>query len=243
MNKLLPLLVLTTLVSCNDTIRSRSIINNNDKTISQYSSALPAQRGTVALIRKQGSEFAVDLTKTSGLLTTTPVNTRTTSVVINIDGNKIYKHLTIQDLNTKLTTTMVVMENENIQQELREILDSGKGRVIGDNLVLKFSEEMPSEGGEVQYAKKLSFDATVNLWRPHCDSKTQIKATGSIFINGELDSTKNYVTTDISTCEQNYTDKQLKALDLSSIEYCSYPDGELKECETERDMSFLTSDL
>lgn len=244
MKTIVPLLILATIVSCNDTSRTRSTITNNDKVISQYSSALVAQRGTVATLKNQGSEFAVNLTKTNGLLETTPVSTRTTSVIINIDGNKIYKHLTIQDLITKQTTKKVVMDNENVQQELKEILDSGKGRVIGDNLSLKYSEEMPaSEDDEFEMMTKFTFEATVNLWRPHCDSKSQISATGTMMINGNVDSTKSYVTKETSTCEKTYTDKQLKAIDLSSIEFCSYPNGEDEQCEADRDMSFLTSDL
>lgn len=244
MKKLLPLLVLASLVSCNDSIRSRSTLTNNDKTISQYSTAMTAQRGSVAYIKKQGSEFAVNFTRTNGLLETAPLNTRTTSVIINIDGDKIYRHLTIEDLITKQTTKKIVMETENLQQELKEILDSGKGKVIGDNLRLKFSEEMPARAdSEMEIVTKQSFESTVNLWRPHCDSRTTISVAGTMMLHGEVDSSKSFVTTEISTCEKNYTDKQLKTLDLTSIDFCSYPDGQTEDCEPGRDMSFLTSDL
>lgn len=244
MKKLLPLMVLATLVSCNDTMRSRSTISNNSNTVDRYSSSLTTKRGTVAYIKKQGSDFAVDFTRTSDMLATTPISTRTTSIIINVDGNKTYKHLTIENLVTKETTKKVMLEIENTHQELKEILDSGKGKVSGDNLLLQYSEEYPSSGDpELELIRKSSFNATINLWMPHCDSKTQITTSGTLLINGEVDSTKNFQTTETSTCEKAYTDKQLRALSLNSIEFCSYQDGEEVECEADRDMSFLTSDL
>lgn len=244
MKKLLPLIALITLVSCNDSLRSRSTISNNSNTVDRYSSGLSTKRGTVAYIKKQGSELAIDFTKSSDMLATTPVNIRTTSIIINVDGNKAYKHLTIENLITKETTKKIVLEIENTHQELKEILDSGKGKVAGDNLLLQFSEEYPSSGDpELEIIKKSSFNATVNLWMPHCDSKTQITSSGTLIINGEVNSTKKFQTTEISTCEKSYSDKQLRALSLSSIEFCSYPNGEEEQCESDRDMSFLTSDL
>lgn len=244
MKKLLPLLILATLVSCNDSLRSRSTIVNNENTVDRYSSGLTTKRGTVAYIKKQGSEFAINFLKTSDMLATTPINTRTTSIIINVDGNRTYKHLTIENLVTKETTKKVVLETENTQQELKEILDSGKGRVVGDNLLLQFSEEFPaSENSELELIRKDSYNATLNLWMPHCDSKTQITTSGTLLINGEINSTKKFQTTEISVCEKAYTDKQLRALNLSSIEYCSLQDGEEVQCEADRDMGFLTSDL
>ncbi len=244
MTKLLPLMILATLVSCNDSMRSRSTIANNGNTVDRYSSSLSTKRGTVAYIKKQGSDFAVDFTKTSHMLATTPINTKTTSIIINIDGNKTYKHLTIENLVTKETHKKIVMESENTQQELKEILDSGKGKVVGDNLLLQYSEEMPASGdSEMELIKKQSFNATVNLWMPHCDSKMQITSSGTLLINGEVNSTQKFQTTETSTCQQAYTDKQLRAIDLSSIEFCSYPNSEEELCESDRDMSFLTSDL
>ncbi len=244
MRKLYPLIILASIVSCNDTMRSRSTIPNNTKTVGLYSSSLSTKRGTVAYIKKQGSDFALDFTKSSNMLGTTPLNTRTTSIIINIDGNRTYKHLTTEDLVTKETIKKVVMESENTQQELKEILDSGKGKVVGDNLLLQYSEEMPVSGDpEMEFIKKQSFNATVNLWMPHCDSKMQITSSGTLIINGEVNSTQKFQTTETSTCQRAYTDKQLRAIDLSSIEFCSYPNSEEEQCETERDMSYLTSDL
>jgi hypothetical protein len=177
------------------------------------------------------------------MLATTPINTRTTSIIINIDGNKVYKHLTIENLVTKKTTTEVVMEIENTHQELKEILDSGKGKVLGDNLVLQFTEEFPTGDTEMELVRKSSYNASVNLWMPHCDSKTQIETTGTLLINGEVNSNQKFQTTEISNCQKAYTDKQLRNLDLSSIEFCAYPESEDEQCEADRDMSFLTSDL
>lgn len=244
MKKIFPLMVLITLVSCDDSIRSRSTLSNNESTIQKYSVSANAERGSVTNIRKQGSEFAVDFTKTSGLLTTYPINTKTTAVVIHIDGNKVYRHLTIVDLTTKEKTTKVVMEIENIQQEIKEILDSGKGRIIGDNLVLRYSEEMPaSEDTETEIVRKYAFNATVNLWKPHCDIKHQTDAAGTMIINGNIDSKSSYKTFETSTCEKSYSMKQVSEIDLSSIEFCSYPNGEDQQCEQNQDMSYLTSDL
>lgn len=240
MKKLFPLLALISLVSCDDSMRSRSTIANNESTIQKYSVSANAERGSVSYIRKDGGEFAVDFTKTSGILTMNPVNTRTTSVVIQVDGNKVYRHLTIVDLNTKEKTTKVVMETENIQQEIKEILDSGKGRIIGDNLVLKYSEELPESDS---IAKKYSINASVNLWRPHCDIKHQTDVAGILILNGEIDSKTNFKNIETSSCEKSYTLKQLREIDLSSIEFCTYPNGEDEQCEANQDMSYLTSDL
>lgn len=245
MKNLIPFLVLSTLIGCNDSIRSRTTITSNDRFIQQYEKSFAVERGMVTNTVKSGEEIGYDFTKASNHLGKYGVNIKTTSVIINIDGDNVYKHQTIQNLITKETSKKIVLEKLESTSDLREILDSQKGTVNGDNLTMKHTEEFPIDlenGQEIINHK--SFSAKVNLYRPHCDSRNEIIDSKTLLIDGSEDSSQTARIVEISTCGGKYSKTQMKSLDLKNIELCDFTiDNNFENCSLKEDMSFLTSDL
>lgn len=241
MKTLIPFLLLATLVSCNENMR-RSTIVNNTETVQKYSSGLKVERGIVSNSQKAGTELAFDAENNK--ITTTKVSERSKSVIIHVDGDSVYRYVETKNNLTGELSKKVTLEISNPEKELKDLLNSNKGMLANDTLILKgtnFDEQ------DIESAFKISsastYTSSFNLYKSQCESTNQI-ATESKITNANGDEyTVNTTTNETALCGAKYTDKQIKAIDLKSITYCSVDDTEEENCTLATDMSWLTSEL
>lgn len=241
MKKIIPLLFLATLVSCNENMR-RSTIVNNTETVQKYSSGLKVERGIVSNSQKAGTELAFDAQ--SNKIITTKVSERSRSVIIHVDGESVYRYVETKNNLTGELSKKVTLEISNPEKELKDLLNSNKGMLSNDTLILKgtnFDEQ------DIESAFKISsastYTASFNLNKSQCEGTNQISTESKITNANGDEYTVNTTINETAQCGTKYTNKQIKAIDLKSITYCSEDDTEEDSCTTEIDMSWLTSDL
>lgn len=242
MKKLFPLFILATLVSCNENMMKRSTIVNNNETVQKYQSGLKIERGTVSNTQKAGNELAMDFVNNK--VTTTKVSERSKSVIVHVDGDNVYRYVETKNNLTGELTKKVTLDITNPEKELKDLLNSNKGMLSNDTLIMKgtnFNERDIEQMFKIVSAE--SYTSSFNLNKSQCESTNQITTENKIVHpNGE----ELTITTSINetaTCGPKYNNKQLKAINLKSIMYCSVDDETEEDCTISDDMSWLTSDL
>lgn len=235
-------MLLATLVSCNENLMRRSTIVNNTETVQKYQAGLKVERGIVSNSQKAGTELAMDFVNNK--ITSTKLSERSKSIIIHVDGDSIYRYIETTNNLTGELSKKITLEITNPEKELKDLLNSNKGMLSNDTLILKgtnFNEKDIENSFRIFSAS--SYTATFNLNKSLCESTSQISHENKI-INADGDEfTINTTTNETAVCGTKYNNKQLKALDLKSIIYCSMDDDSEEDCTISDDMSWLTSDI
>lgn len=243
MTRLLPLIALVTLVGCENVKRS-TITKEQAPETQKYEQALAVKRGTVAIIDKAGTDFALDFSQAK--LLTTPVSERQVSVVIHVDGDEVYNYIETKNNITGETSRKVIMTTIDAAKDLQELIASGKGSISGDMLIMTGSMKSKSEESNFFFETKTDYRATVDLNQAHCSSTNNVTTEGTVKINSEV-STAVANMRETSVCEKSYNNRKLRMIDLKSIEFCMETedkDGYVdQECKDDQDLSYLTEDL
>lgn len=239
MKNLIPLFMLTLLVSCNPNMR-RSTIVNNEGVADQYKSGLKVQRGTVAIIDKAGTEPLVD--EANKKLVSTRVSSRSKSVIIHVDGEIVYRYVETKNNVSGTFTKKVIHEMMNPEQELKNILNSRHGMLTGDMLVVKGTNFDEFENDRYFYNSVIDNTASFNLHRSLCEFTSRISAETTVKFMDSDDQVIKTLSNETSVCGQKYSLKQIKEINLKSILLCSDIEGE-ETCSMNEDMSWLTSDI
>jgi len=220
----------------------RSTIVNNNETVQKYQSGLKVERGIVANSQKSGNELAMDFANNK--ISTAKLSERSKSIIIHVDGDSIYRYVETTNNLTGSLSKKVTLEISNPEKELKDLLNSNKGMLSNDTLILKgtnFDEKDIESSFKVVSAA--TYTSTFNLNKSLCESTNQItKENKIIYANGE-ELMINTTTNETSFCGNKYNSKQLKAINLKSIMYCSVDDEDEEDCTMSDDMSWLTSDL
>jgi hypothetical protein len=240
MKILIPFLMLASLVSCNDNLMKRSTITNNNEVVSKYSSGLKVERGIVANTEKAGSELKVDGANKE--ISTVKISERSKSIIIHVDGDQVYRYVETKNNLTGTLTKKVVMDFTNPQRELRDLLNSNKGMLSNDFLILKGTDYGDLESDSYSLSQAATYTSSFNLYKSLCETTNHISTESTVkFADSER--TITTVINETSVCGTKYSNKQIKAIDLKSIMYCSSTDEEEADCNPNEDLSWLTSDL
>jgi hypothetical protein len=242
MKKLIPLMLLATLVSCNENMMKRSTIINNNETVEKYEAGLIVQRGIVSNSQKAGTDLAMDFVNNK--ITTTKVSERSRSVIIHVDGDNVYSYVETTDNRTGSLSKKVVLDITNPQRELKELLNSNKGMLSNDTLILKgtnFGEKELQDTFKIVSAA--SYTSSFNLNKSHCESTNLVTTENRITNNAGEEIVINTQINETTSCGTKYTNKQLKEINLKSILYCSADDLDEADCTVSEDLSWLTSDI
>lgn len=241
MKKLLPLSVLLTLVACNG--GSSSSKPNFEKIVQNYESNFVVERGMVSLTKTVGTEANIDINNDGTFnLVSKNVNREERNIVIKVEGNKVYKYIESKNLSDGTVSKSLELETNNASSELKEILSTGKGKLEGDTLVMNSSDKSESDESGFHYVSNYSFNVRVNLLKPFCETNGLINENIVANYNG-VEKKLSTGQTMQGTCEGKLAASQIKAIDLSKIEFCEEAANDEMDCKEDQDMSFLTSDL
>lgn len=239
MKAILPILLLATLVSCNENMK-RSTIVNNDSVVNQYKSGLKVDRGIVAIVDKAGTEPSVD--QENKKLISNRVSERSKSIIIHVDGDNVYRYVEVKNNISGSMTKKVILENMNPEQELKDILNSNHGLISGDLLVLKNSGMDEYQDNNYSYNSVVNNTLSFNLNHSLCDYTTRVTQDASLKYVELDEQTISTTVNETAVCGQKYNLKQIKDINLKNILFCSDNDGN-ETCTMNDDLSWLTSDI
>jgi len=241
MKFIIPMLMLTTLVSCQESHSTKSKMSR--EAIMSAMTNIP--RGMVMVTTTTGKTYNFSSANGGELSATVADNNSVKrSIVVKIDGDDIYKHVT----TVEGTDTRIELEVEKMvtEQDYKDVL-ARPGTTISGN-ILRFSIEDDGNGmgdwGGAVFQSRYRVTGQVNLANPHCSSISKVlQFNSSITQNGVVTKLPDLSSDDVSTCEANLSAQQLKAIDLSNIEVCVEQEGDAADICEMKNMSHLTADL
>jgi hypothetical protein len=176
-------------------------------------------------------------------VTSAPVDTEEFSVVIKITDTNVYTYKVTTDKTDGSVEKEVSLESHDASQ-MDEILKLPGTYMLGDMLKFSMSFENDWEIGAANVNETYVLNASLNLGMPLCEMNMTVTSTGSIIRTSGTTPLPAISNNTNQTCGRILSSSELRAIDLSSIEFCDETtvDDEYS-CESNRDMSFLTADL
>lgn len=240
MKKLLPLLILSSLVSCGG--KSGGGKSSNEV----YQEALKNQtRGAVKTEVTDQSYYSLEQ-NADGKVTATAKKWSSTerSIILKIDGDLLYTYEERTSDNTvsKKVTLESISSSEN---DLKEGLASGMMKLDGNYVRINYrsddSNSTQSTLGNLSSTRIVNGYVNIaNL----CESNLQIKEINISHKQGtNVTKLPDLSGSSISTCDGTLSAAELKKIDLTNIEYCDERDSENSICDQNQDKTELTSDL
>jgi hypothetical protein len=242
MKKLMSLALLATLASCGGSGGSSKGIDPQRL----QDAALSVERGLVSIESKTGSDVSFDVDADGNVtMTTEAENSEMYSVILKIEGTKIYKY--VEDRNLLTGDVDKSVEVDDVSAEtLGEALKLPGASLNGSILTLNATQDWDFEVSEnASVTSKLNFNVRVDLNAFHCSQTSTTRQLNlKLTQNGVVTSAPDTQTNATTKCEAALSSAALKALDLSAITFCEESTTEEDEwnCES-RNMEFLTDDL
>jgi hypothetical protein len=245
MTKLLPLMLIA-LVGCGDSGGGKGSKKITQVQIDQLQDAfLSVPRGQVILEKTQGQVNGLDFDSNTMAYTLKleNQNSQNRKVVLKVDGSRIY---TLEE-----STDLISGESErNVEVSTFDSGDLSQTpnlRISGDVLSATFPFESTMELGDGElYEMRMQTFFSTNMKNPHCTSNGRMTDSGSRLVQNGVTTVGKPATLVMTTsCPEILSSAELKAIDLSSVDFCEESDSEDEENDTcsVQDMSWLTSDL
>jgi hypothetical protein len=242
MKKLMSLALLATLASYGASAASSS---NMDPHRFQEA-ALNEERGLVSIESETGTSVAFDIDLDGNIrMVTESVKSEEYSVILKVEGTKIYKYMEERDLLTGSVDKTVQVDDvsaEIFSEALKLPGVSLNGSIFTLNAT-QDSDFAISQNAAV--TSKLSYSVRIDLNAFHCSESSTIRQSNmKLTQNGVVTTSPDALTNSTTKCEAALSSAALKALDLSAITFCE--DSTTEEDETnceERNMEFLTDDI
>lgn len=241
MKKLLPVLILTTLVACGG--NSGGSQTNAEK-MQEISKLMidNTKRGMVKIMTDSGSENDIDLSDGKAEVKSKNINKVTTETVLKIEGSLVYILSEEEDNASGTTSRKVDLEDMNV--------DMGPANDFFKNLNITKDENSMYISGTIDNSWEyegtklealVNITAVISLSKP-CSSSHSAKDLSQVLtVNGLRKSLPLHERNSISKCGKTLSNNELKALDLKNIMFCDTR-SEDYSCQRQ-DMSNLTSDL
>lgn len=242
MKKLMSLALLATLASCGGSGGSSSKIDPQRF----EDAALSVDRGLVSIESKTGTDVSFDVDVDGNVtMSTETENSQQYSVILKIEGTKIYKY--VEDRNLLTGDVDKSVEVDDVSAEtLSEALKLPGASLNGSIFTLNATQDWDFEVSEnASVTSKLNFNVRVDLNAFHCSETSTVRQTNlKLTQNGVITSAPDTQTNSTTKCEAALSSAELKALDLSAITFCEESTTEEDEwnCES-RNMEFLTDDV
>lgn len=238
--KLLTLAVLlASLVSCGG---SGGGGNSGGPVKERYQNAFSTLvRGQSALSKTLGETRSYDFNTET--VTSAPVDTEEFSVVLKIEGTNVYTYKVTTDKTDGSVQKEVSLESHDASQ-MDEILKLPGTYMLGDMLKFSMSFENDWEIGTANVKETYLLNASVNLGMPLCEMNMSVSSTGSMTRATGTTPLPALSSNTNQTCGRILSSRELRAIDLTSIDFCDETTADDEyNCESNRDMSFLTADL
>lgn len=243
MKKLIPLMILATVVSCG---KKETKKNGIEMIVNKLTDSQKV--GLVSISTTKGESENVDINDKNEILgfKTQTYTDVTKKIILKKENSLVYSLEITKDGEAPEHRSVILEDNADLNNEIREAIENGKAEVKDNYLIANLDDEQSwdSELNGVKYGMKMKLKVKHkrNL-KSDCESQTDIKITDVIGVIGDKETKlKDGKSTQVEECGGVMTKEELKALDLTKIQFCDYR-VEDTECEDDKDMSFLTSDL
>lgn len=241
MKTLALVVTLSTLVSCVDG-DGKGGGSNGGPVKERYQNALSTlQRGQSADSKSQGQTRSYDWN--TDTVSSAPVDKEEFSVVLKIEGTKVYTYNVETDKVDGTVEKSVELESHDAS-DMDEILKLPGTIMMGDVLMFSTTFESDWTLSTASVRESHALRASVNLGKPLCEMNMSLTSSGTMTTAAGSIPLPVISNNTVQTCGRILSSAELTAIDLSSIEFCdqTVADDEVS-CESDRDMSFLTSDL
>ncbi len=237
MKKLALLALIPVLMSCGKDSGGSSQ-NPRQKIVNAYSAI---QRGQTSSTISEGVSLYINSDGTSRNETSREEGF---SVVLRIEGSRIYEYERTKDLINNTEDIEVTLESFSTE-EIDRILKLPNVSLNGDILNVSFSGTDEYDFGDARVSTTFNAIASINLGLPLCESSSNSTSSGTIAVNGTVTNYGPNTSTSRETCGPIYSSEQMKLIDLNAVTFCDQTqmDDENYECESNKDMSWLTADL
>jgi hypothetical protein len=249
MKKIIPLLVLSTLVSCGK--------KNSDKNelLGRFENALRSQEaGTVIQGVTTGFEYRLKSLPpeyNKWIAEKRNISDTGREIILKVDGDTYYSYENHFEGSggsvTKMSISLLInMAKENLKKMNYTIDGKYIRTVFADPADDEFDgEEIKDEGGNIIASLKggqITTTTITDMENMNCDSRSTEIFSGQIFTVDGVSKTLEPVSTErVTTCPTPLTKEELKAIDLTAVHYCDFTTMDLKCDEKSKDMSDLVN--
>lgn len=237
MKKLMLIAPLLILVSCGKDSGGSS--GNPREKLQGAISAM--KRGQTSQTITEGNNILIN---GDGTISNTASKEEKFSVVLKIDGSNVYKYEVEKDV-TEGTTEIEVSMTSYDQAQIDQMLQTPGISLNGNMLSVNFHDTIEYDLMGSIINQIFTIQAQINLAMPLCESYSSSNSSGTITSNGTVTKFGPNTSTSRETCGPIFTDVQLKDIDLTSVTFCdeTQMEDENYNCESNKDMSWLTADL
>lgn len=237
MKKLMLVAPLLVLISCGKDSGGSSG-NPREKLLGALSAM---KRGQTSQTITEGTQILIN---GDGSVTNEASKEEDFSVVLKIDGTNVYKYEIGKDLVEGSTDIEVTMTSYD-QAQIDKMLQTPGISLNGNMLSVNFHDTIEYDFMSAIIKQTYTINASVNLAMPLCESYSSSNSSGTITANGTVTNFGPNTTTSRETCGPIFTASQMKDIDLTSVTFCdeTQMEDESYECESNKDMSWLTADL
>lgn len=242
MKKLIPLMILATVVSCGKKTNKQDGVDMiiNKLTDSQ-------KIGLVSISSTEGESDNLDINDKNEIVgfKRESYQDSVKKIILKKENGLVYSLEISKSGDAPEHKSVILEDTADISNELRKLMESGNAEVKGNHLIVNIEEDQSYEedfnGTKYGMKSKMKLKFKRNL-KSDCESKTDIALTDVVgSINGVETKLKNAKSSEVESCGGIMNKEELKALELSKVSFCDMR-VEDSNCE-EKDMSFLTSDL
>lgn len=221
---------------CDDTVRSRSTITNSNST-NAYVAKLAPRAGIVSNNYRtsnieeftQNGEDIEIIKKTQSSFTK--------MIVLKVEGNNVYK---LYETRTGATTVerKVQLEYIDLNSELKNLLVKNEAEVTNSAIRIDMqydsterTEPLFFNNMMISYDSQSEYEAIFSVNRPFCEFRSVLTTNNNLYIDGNFKDTAVTEVWEKSTCGNELNSEDLKALDLSAVNFCDMITK--KKCEVQ----------
>jgi hypothetical protein len=205
-----------------------------DAIVKKYESSLMNFKvGMKSVSNFESTDFdiAEDGTRTSKL-----TKEYVTSVLLKVDGTKVYEYEVTKDLSSGEESIVLWLIDHKYDSSSQS--DISNIKVVNHVLSGDFTGNFDDEFSSYSYKGSFTKDLLTSFF---CGSTTNVAGDYTDLSTGRVYPMKD---NQINKCNGIMPISEIKKIDLTEVKFCdnTLPDDSENMCET-RDMSFLTSDL
>ena len=171
-----------------------------------------------------------------GTMTSKLTKKYVTSVLLKVDGTKVYEYELTKDLSSGEESIVVMLIDHKYDSSSQS--DISNIKVVNHVLSGNFTGNFDDEYSSYSYKGAFTKDLLTSLF---CGSTNNVAGNYTDLSTGRVYPFKD---NQINKCNGIMPTSDIKKIDLTEVEFCdnTLPDDSEYMCET-RDMSFLTTDL
>lgn len=223
---MLPLLLLPLITACDDSIRSRSTISNSSTTNAYVAKLVPKagivsnnyRTSNIEEFAQNGEDFEIVKKTQSAFIK---------MIILKVDGNNVYK-LYETRTGENIIDRRVNLEFVDLNSELNNLVKRNEAEVTNSAIRIDMqydsterSEPQFFNNMMISYDSRSEYEAIFSMNRPFCEFRSVLTTNNNLYVDGNFKDTAVTEIWEKSTCGNELSSEQLKAIDLSAVNFCN----------------------